>query len=100
MKRKLIPTVTCVLALLVNRPAPAVASPDWDRDAISAVVDVTVARPFTFAVTALGSVVLVVSLPVAIPTKSVKKMAHTLVVAPAKDTFTRPVGQFDDFWNY
>lgn len=98
MKTKPISTVICVLVLLMNRPTPAFASSD--SDATSIVVDVAVARPFTCALTILGSAVFVVSLPVTIPTGSVKKVAHTLVVGPAKDTLTRPVGDWDDFLEY
>ena len=100
MKTKLMTTVICALVLLMNEPTTARASSDWDRDAVSVVVDVTVARPFTFALTVLGSAALVISLPVAVPTCSVKDVAHTLVAEPAKDTFARPVGDLDDFLEY
>ena len=100
MKTRLITIVMCVMVLLMNGPTPAFASSDWDREAVSVVVDVTVARPFTFALSVLGSAVFVVALPVTIPTGSVKKVAHTLVVPPAKDTFTRPVGDLDDFLDF
>ena len=100
MKTKLVTTVVGVLALLMCGPTTARACSDWDRDAASVVVDVTVARPLSFALTVLGSAAFVVSLPVAIPTGSVKNVAHTLVAEPAKDTFTRPVGDLDDFLEY
>lgn len=98
MKTKLMTSV--ILALLLNEPIPARASADSDGDAVSVVVDVTVARPFTLALTILGSAVFAVSLPIAIPTGSVKRAAHILVAQPAKDTFTRPVGDLDDFLDY
>ncbi len=97
MKNKLIPTVICVLVLVMISPTPAFASSEWESDAVSVVVDVTVARPITCALTLLGSAVFVVSLPVTIPSGSVKKVAHALVLVPAKDTFTRPVGDLDNF---
>jgi hypothetical protein len=100
MKTKLTTTVLCVLTLLMNGPTPALASSNWDHDAISVLVDVTVARPITFALTILGSAAFVVSLPVAIPSRSVRKTAHTLVTGPAKDTFSRPVGELEDFLEY
>jgi hypothetical protein len=100
MKTKLRTSLLCVLAFLMSVPPPAFASSDWDQDALSAVVDVTVARPFTFALTILGSVVFVVSLPVAIPSRSVKNTARTLMVGPAKDTFYRPIGNLDGFLDY
>jgi len=58
-------------------------------------VDVVLARPALFAATVLGSALLIVSLPVTIPTKSVGSVCDTLVVKPAKATFTRPVGDLD-----
>ena len=98
MKSKPIVTVISVLALLLSTSPTAFASDD--TDATSVVIDVAVARPFTFALTVLGSALFVVSLPVAIPSGSVDKAAHTLVTAPAKDTFKRPLGDLKDFLEY
>ena len=98
MKMKLLLTVICVLALLLSTSAPAYAA--VDSDAASVVVDVAVARPLTFALTVVGSVLFVVSLPVAATSGSVHKAAKTLVVAPAKDTFQRPLGEFEEFLDY
>jgi hypothetical protein len=91
-------TVICVLALLLSTTAPAIAS--GDTDPTSVVVDVAVARPFTLALTIVGSALFVVSLPFAATSGCVDKAAKTLVVAPAKDTFTRPVGDLQDFLDY
>jgi hypothetical protein len=98
MKTKLIITVICVVALLVSTSTPAYASGDADPTMV--VVDAAVARPFTFALTILGSALFVVSLPVAATSGSVSKAANTLVVAPAKDTFVRPLGDLEDFLDY
>jgi hypothetical protein len=98
MKSKLLVTVICVLALLLSTCPTAFAS--QDTDATSLVIDVAVARPFTFALTIVGSALFVVSLPVAIPSGSVHKAAHTLVTAPARDTFKRPLGDLDEFLEY
>ena len=98
MKTKLFTTVLCVLALLLSTVTPAFASGDTDATAVA--VDVVVARPVSFAMTIIGSVLFVVSLPVAAPSQSVAKVAHTLVVVPAKDTFTRPLGNFEGFLDY
>jgi len=98
MKSKLLITVLCVLALLFNTVSPAFAS--GDAGATSVAVDVVVARPISFAMTIIGSVLFVVSLPVAAPSHSVGKVANTLVVGPAKDTFKRPLGDFEDFLDY
>jgi hypothetical protein len=98
MKTKLLITVICVLALLVSTSTPAFASGDTDATAVA--VDVTLARPFSFALTIVGSVLFVVSLPVAATSGCVGKAAKTLVATPAKDTFTRPLGDFQGFLDY
>jgi hypothetical protein len=97
MKSKILVTIS-VLALVLSTSPQAFASED--SDATSMIVDVAVARPFTFALTIVGSALFVVSLPVAVPSGSVNKAARTFVVAPAKDTFTRPVGDLEDFLDY
>ena len=98
MKPKRIITTLCVLALLVSASTSALASDATET--ASVVVDVVVARPLTFAMGILGSALFVVSLPVSIPSGSVKQTAQTLVVCPMKDTFERPVGDLDDFLDY
>ena len=98
MKPRLLVTVLCVLALLWSTSTPVFASGDTDATAV--VVDVVAARPVTFALTLVGSVLFVVSLPVAATSGGINKAAKTLVVAPAKDTFIRPLGDFEQFLDY
>ena len=98
MKNKLLITVICVLAMLLSTSAPAFAA--GDNGAVSIAVDVVVARPVSLALTIVGSALFVVSLPVAVTAGCVDKTAHTLVVVPGKDTFTRPLGDFQDFLDY
>jgi hypothetical protein len=98
MKTKLFTTVLCVLALLLCTVTPSYAS--GDTDATSVAVDVAVARPVSFTLTVIGSVLFVVSLPFSVGSGCVDKAAKTLVEAPAKDTFKRPLGNFEDFLNY
>ena len=98
MKTKLLITFICVLALLLSTSTPAFAS--GDTSVTSVAVDVTLARPTTFALTIVGSVLFVISLPVAASSGCVDKAAKALVSAPAKDTFTRPLGDFEDFLDY
>jgi len=52
-------------------------------------------RPALFAATVAGSALFVVVLPVAAISRSVKSTARVLVLAPAKATFTRALGDFD-----
>ena len=98
MKNRNLITVICVLAILLGTSAPAFAA--GDNGATSVAVDVIVARPVSFTLTVLGSALFVVSLPVALTAGCVDKVAKTLVVAPAKDTFTRPLGDLHDFLDY
>ena len=98
MKSKLLVVVSCVLALLLSTSTPAFAG--GDTDATSVAVDVIVARPVSFVLTILGSALFVVSLPVAAASGCVDKAAKALVVAPARDTFVRPLGDLDDFLDY
>jgi hypothetical protein len=98
MKTKLLITVICVLALLLSTSTPALAA--GDNSATAVAVDVVVARPASFALTIIGSALFVVSLPVALTAGAVGKTAHTLVVVPGKDTFTRPLGDFQEFLDY
>ncbi len=98
MNTKVITTVICVLALLITTTTPAMAA--GDTDATSVAIDVAVARPMTLALTVLGSALFVVSLPFAAASGQVDKAAKTLVAAPAKDTFKRPLGNFGEFLEY
>ncbi len=98
MKTKLLITVLCVLALLLSTSTPAYASGDTDTTSVA--VDVLVARPVSFTLTVIGSVLFVVSLPFSAGSGCVDKAANTLVKGPAKDTFTRPLGDFEGFLDY
>ena len=92
MKTKLL-TVICVLAVGLGSTSPALASDD--SGSLELAADVVVVRPACFLATVIGSALFVVSLPVAATSRSVKKAARTLVVRPAKATFTRPLGDME-----
>ena len=98
MKTKLLSTVLCVRAVLLSTANPGLAS--GTADTTSIIVDVAVARPVSLVLTIVGSALFVVTLPIAATSHSVDKTAHTLVVAPARDTFVRPVGDLDEFLDY
>jgi hypothetical protein len=85
-----ITTVLCVIALLMGS-VPQVQAAE-DNSPLAVAVDAVVARPACFVATIVGSALFVISLPAAIPSKSVKKACDALVVTPAKATFTRPLG--------
>lgn len=89
MKRKLATTL-CVLA--IGSGTATTASAD---EGAAIVTDIVLVRPVAFAATVIGAAFFVLSLPVALTSKSVDRAAQALVVAPARATFTRPLGDFD-----
>jgi len=98
MKTKQFITVVCVVSLLLCTTVPGFAA--GEGDTTSYVVDVAVARPISLAATIVGTVLFTVSLPFSAASGTVNKTAEKLVTAPAKDTFTRPLGNLDDFLDY
>ncbi len=87
-------TWLCALAIGL---AGVSSCPALDNGTPEAVVaDTLVVRPACFAVTVAGTAFFMVALPFAAISKSTKKTAQTLIVKPAKATFTRPLGQFDE----
>lgn len=67
-----------------------------DVSAEAMIADAVMLRPLGLAATVAGTAMFVVSLPFSLLTKRVDKAAQKLVVAPAKYTFTRPLGQLSD----
>lgn len=92
MKTRLL-TASLVFVFLISFCLPSKAAPEDNGTAM--MVDVVIARPLCLAATVLGSAFFVLSLPIALPTKSVNRSAQALVVTPAKATFTRPLGDFE-----
>ncbi len=93
MRAKLLTTI-CVLAVGLGGIASSSAAEESDPLEVTA--DVLVVRPACLVATVVGSAAFVVALPAALLSNSVKKTANTLVVKPAKATFTRPVGDMED----
>jgi hypothetical protein len=98
MKTKQLITALCVVAVLVSTSVPAFATEGGDTTAY--VVDVAVARPISFAMTVVGTVLFAVSLPFSAASGSTDKAAQKLVAGPAKDTFKRPLGDLEGFLEY
>jgi hypothetical protein len=90
MKKMVIATL--MVLTLISTSVPALA--DEGGGAPEMVVDVLIARPAGFVTIFLGTAVFIVALPFAALSKSVEPVVQTLVVAPFKFTFTRPVGDF------
>jgi hypothetical protein len=82
-------TAVCVVALLMSQTTPTRAA---ESDPVSVAADVLVVRPACLVATIVGSALFVIALPVAATSKSIKPTARALVSAPAKATFTRPLG--------
>jgi hypothetical protein len=92
MKTKL--TAMVCAALMISSATPCFASSE-DDGPLTTIADLTVVRPACLVATVVGSAFFVISLPVAAASKSVKKTARTLVVQPARATFTRPLGDME-----
>ena len=92
MKTKLL-TVVCVLAVSLGGITSSVASSE--NGPLEVIADVMVVRPGCLLATVIGSAFFVVSLPAAAISKSIHKTADTLVIKPAKATFSRPVGDLE-----
>ena len=58
------------------------------------VVDAILVRPLGICAIILGAGLFVISLPFSALGKNVKEAGQKLVIAPAKFTFTRPLGEF------
>ena len=91
MKAKLATTV-CVLAIGLGSVTSSSAGQSGPMEMAA---DAIIVRPACIVATVVGSAVFVVSLPFAVPAKSVKKAASALVVKPANAAFTRPLGDMD-----
>ena len=90
MRKKLIAFL--VIFALIMSAVPTMASEIDDADII---VDALVVRPVSFASIVVGSVIFVVVLPFSIPSHSVGTVGQQIVVAPARYTFVRPLGDFN-----
>jgi hypothetical protein len=97
MKTKIL-TLACVLAIGFGSVNTSMASSDTGP--LEVVADVLIVRPGCFVATVLGSAVFVVALPFAAISRSVPQTADTLVVQPAKATFSRPVGDMSSLMDY
>jgi hypothetical protein len=84
----------------VSTPPPPLPAPPArvsDPDPAEVAADVLVVRPLGVAATAVGAVIFVLALPFAAIAGDVDKTARTLVGKPARFTFTRPLGDFENY---
>ena len=93
---------TLVILMVVVFVITAVASSSFAQATIkdeeisteNMVADALIVRPLGIVATILGAGLFVISLPFSALGKNVKEAGEKLVVAPAKFTFTRPLGEF------
>jgi len=62
---------------------------------VAKAADAVLVRPICFASTVVSSAFFLISWPVTAALKKSKPVAETLVIRPAKATFTRPLGDMD-----
>ena len=93
--RKLL-AVTMVCMLLTVASGYAEETRSQEPDAIAMVADSVVARPLGLASVAIGFVAFAVSSPFSALGGNIGEAWDVLVVSPARFTFVRPLGHFDD----
>jgi hypothetical protein len=91
--KKFLLVVMCVLFLGTGRSQ---AGDDWGWRVARTTVDLFIARPFTFAATAIGAGIWAVTLPVTAATKTHKDAFEVMVEQPWQYTVDRPLGDFDE----
>jgi hypothetical protein len=92
--KKLVISLSLAAFLVASLPSTALANEKGteDNDDAAIIVDLLVLRPVGLVTTVVGVVVFVPSLLISIPTRSVGKTWHALVVNPAYYTFARELG--------
>lgn len=100
--------MTVALTLILNvtiglAPQFAIAASDTyrqqttERSAGAMAIDAVAVRPLGLIATALGTGLFVVSLPFSALGGNVDQAAESLVVAPARFTFVRPLGDYSSY---
>jgi len=99
---KTIAKKTFVMLLVVAFVTTAFASSSFAQATIgedeisteSMIVDAVLIRPLGICATIVGAGLFIISIPFSLLGKNVKEAGQNLVVAPAKFTFQRPLGDF------
>lgn len=86
-------TIICTIALSLATIQTSHAQ--QNPSTVVKATDAVVVRPLCFVSTLVGGTLFVVSLPITAIAKKTKPAADALVVAPAKATFKRPLGDMD-----
>jgi len=100
VKKKSLVLLIAAVLLFTWAASPALASEKQytageDRNAVSMMFDLVVLRPLGLAATVVGTAFFIVSLPFSALGGNTGEAANKLVVAPAKYTFSRPLGAED-----
>lgn len=85
--------IVCAAAVTLVGTTDVMAAPHSDSTAVA--MDALVGRPLGFAATIAGSAVFLVTLPFSATSGSIKSTAEALVLRPGRDTFVRPIGDFE-----
>ena len=99
-KKKSLVSLFAAVLLFTWAASPALANEKQyvtgeDRNAVSMMFDLVVLRPLGLAATVVGTAFFIVSLPFSALGGNTGEAANKLVVAPAKYTFSRPLGAED-----
>jgi len=93
--KALITSLSLAIFLSVSVPGTALANETGTEigDDVGIILDLIVLRPVGLVATVGGSIVFVCSLPISLPTGSVRKTFNALVAKPAVYTFWRTLGE-------
>ncbi len=87
----------CAMLLFCAPEAKCQGQEDGSPEVIAA--DIIIVRPVCLVATVVGSALFLVSLPIAIATKSTNDTAEKLVAVPGRATFTRRLGDMSSLSN-
>jgi hypothetical protein len=91
----LITSLSFAVFLAISMPNVSLASESGNEigDDVSIILDLLILRPVGLVATVGGTVIFIGSLPISLPTWSVKKAFNALVARPAVYTFWRTLGE-------
>ncbi len=97
MKKRVALTAALILVL---SPAFCFAGYYNNGDAAEVIIDTIALRPLGIAAIGVGTAAFIVSLPFAVITGTTGSTARSLIQAPVKYTFSRPLGEFNNGGEY
>jgi hypothetical protein len=93
--KALITALSLAFFLAVSLPGTALANEQGTEtgDDVAVILDLIVLRPVGLVATVAGVIIFIGSLPISLPTLSVRKAFNALVAKPAVYTFARKLGE-------